>query len=73
MRLAELVKTARANGLAEIELHPNGKLARVVFSPPIPVVTPKTKTTEEKLDEAKDERNPRRNSLDVALEALGNG
>jgi len=73
VRLNELIKHARANGLSEIELHPNGKLARVVFAPVVPVVPAKVKTKEEQLEEDKLERNPRRNSLDVALEALGNG
>lgn len=72
MRLSELIKAARANGLSEVELHPNGKLARVVFSPPVPVVTPRVKTKQEELDEDREARNPRRDSLDVALEALGN-
>ncbi len=73
MRLSTIIATARKAGVREIELHPDGSVARLVFAaPPGPEPKPKReRTKEELLKEEQDRRNPRRDALDVALEAMG--
>lgn len=71
MRLSALIANARKEGVREIELHPDGSIARLVFDAPVPAVKKKEKTKQELLEEEKAKRNPARDALDVAIEAMG--
>lgn len=72
MRLSALIAKARKEGVREVSLHPDGSIARLVFGDPIPPEPKrKEKSKQELLEEEQAKRNPRRDALDVALEAMG--
>ncbi len=72
MRPSALFALAKREGIREVELHPDGSLARVVFAEPVPILKPrKEKTQQELIAEEQAARNPRRDALDVALDAMG--
>lgn len=74
MRLSVLIAKARREGVREVSLHPDGSIARLVFDAPKPPEPKrKEKTKQEQLEEEQAKRNPRRDALDVALEAMGSG
>jgi hypothetical protein len=74
VRLSALIAQAKKAGAREIELHPDGSIARLVFGDPEPVVKPRReKTKQELIAEDQAARNPKRDALDVALEVMGRG
>lgn len=67
-----IIAQARKQGVREVSLHPDGSIAKIVLGDPIPAVKPrKEKTKQELLAEEQAARNPRRDALDVALDAMG--
>jgi hypothetical protein len=69
MRLADIIRQCKAEGVQSCKLHPDGTIAELTFAPATNVAEKKKLTKDEEIEEAKKKRNPRRNALDVALEA----
>lgn len=69
MRLADIIRQCKAEGVQSCKLHPDGTIAELTFAAPSPVVEKKKLTKDEEIEEARKKRNPRRNAMDVALEA----
>jgi hypothetical protein len=62
MRLADIIKQCKDAGCSEVELHPDGSIARMVFGP---VVERKRLTRAEEIEKARKERNPRRDAMEL--------
>lgn len=71
MRLKELIDRCKAAGITEVELHPDGSPARLVFGPRLSITPKPVLTTDERLKLEQEKRNPRRDSLDLAVEVQG--
>lgn len=66
MRLSDVIKQCRSFGVSSIDLHPNGKVAKVVFVHERQAIE-KVVSREDELREAQAGRNPRKNAADLAL------
>jgi hypothetical protein len=64
MRLSDIIKACKQSGATEVELHPDGSIARMVFGQR--QVEPKRKTRAEEIAEDKKRRNPRRDAMELA-------
>ena len=65
MRLADVIRQCKEAGCSEVELHPDGSIARLVFSS-ASKVEKKKKTNAELMEEDRKKRNPRRDAMELA-------
>jgi len=65
MRLADVIRQCKEANCTEVELHPDGSIARMVFSSTVKAEK-KKKTNAELIEEDRKKRNPRRDAMELA-------
>jgi MoaA/NifB/PqqE/SkfB family radical SAM enzyme len=67
MRLADIIRQCQEAGVSEVELHPDGSIARMKFADRRPKREAKKLSRVEQLKKDQEERNPRKNAMDLAV------